>query len=349
LIQSSRASSSQAFVLETAFLDAFPPYSRIGPDGIVQDDVTGIRLPLPFSDIRKEVFMNKNTVLLFSLLFLLVPGFSIFGEAADSWEDFTVKVGDIKVHYLEAGSGERTLVFIPGWTMTAEVWKEQLPYFSARGFRVIAIDPRSHGDSSKTEDGNTYRQHAADLHEFLLRLKIKDFILVGWASGATALLEYAVSPETYRPEKIVFVDATPACLKLDDFAGSMTLQQARDIFFGFEEEREKATEKLIRSMFKARQPEYVIKDLIKWSRETPIGAAISLHFDFFTGDRRPALKYIDVPTLIVTTPENRSAGEYMQSNIPRSNLKVIEGTGTAIFLDKPQAFNQALESFLGEY
>jgi len=35
--------------------------------------------------------------------------------------------------------------------MAAETWKEQIPYFSSRDFRVIALDPRSHGQSTKTE------------------------------------------------------------------------------------------------------------------------------------------------------------------------------------------------------
>ena len=93
------------------------------------------------------------------------------------------KSGDIKIHYLEAGTGDRILVFIPGWTMTAEVWKEQIPYFSARGFRVIALDPRSQGQTTKTETGNTYQQQAADLHAFLQALKIEHSYLVGWGSG----------------------------------------------------------------------------------------------------------------------------------------------------------------------
>ena len=96
------------------------------------------------------------------------------------WKDASVQVGDIKIHYIEAGSGERALVFLPGWTMTAEIWREQIPYFSGRGFHVFAIDPRSHGSTTKTEGGNTYQQQAADLHAFLKTLKIEHAALVGW-------------------------------------------------------------------------------------------------------------------------------------------------------------------------
>jgi pimeloyl-ACP methyl ester carboxylesterase len=49
------------------------------------------------------------------------------------------------------------------------------------------------------------------------------------------------------------------------------------------------------------------------------------------------------------SPENRVLGEYMQSKIPRSKLEVIADSGHAVFLDKPQTFNQIVEAFLGEH
>ena len=64
------------------------------------------------------------------------------GAEKKLWKDLYVTTGDIKVHYLEAGTGTRHMVFIPGWTMAAEVWREQIPYFAARGFHVLALDPR---------------------------------------------------------------------------------------------------------------------------------------------------------------------------------------------------------------
>ena len=151
----------------------------------------------------------------------------IAGKESGPWRDRYLQVGDIKIHYLEAGAGDRTLVFVPGWMTPAEVWKEQIPYFSSRGFRVIAVDPRSQGETTRTELGNTYQQHAADLHAFLQSLKIERCYLVGWAAGVTTLLEYLSSPEVLKPEKVVFVEGGPAMVKLEDYPGSVTPQQAR--------------------------------------------------------------------------------------------------------------------------
>ena len=264
-------------------------------------------------------------------------------------KDQNLKVGDIKIHYLDSGSGDRTLVFLSGWTMPAEVWKEQIPYFTARGFRVQAIDARSQGLTTKTENGNTYQQHAADLHAFLQNLNLEHSYLVGWDTGAITLLDYISSPESLRPEKMVFVDCIPMLLRADDYPGVTTTAQARKFLLGFQEDRAKATEQFIRGMFKSNPSESLIKELTKSSMKTPMDAAASLYFDLFSGDRRPALLHIAVPSLFITAPENQAIGEYLKIKTPRSDLKTIEGVGSAMFLEKPQAFNQTLETFFGEH
>jgi len=270
------------------------------------------------------------------------------GAEKKPWKDTTVQLGDIKMHYIEAGSGERALVFIPGWTMVAEVWREQLPYFAARGFHVYALDMRSQGQTTKSEGGNTYQQQAADLHAFLKTLKIERAALAGWAAGVTTLLEYVSSPESLQPEKLIFVDGAPCGFKDNDYPHGATMQQARSFMLSMQEDRQKATEQFVRSMFKASQPGLVMTETTGGSLRTPLGTAMSLFFDAFTGDRRPALARVPVPSLILVTEEHRLLGEYMQSRIQRSKLEVVPESGHAIFLDKPQTFNQLVESFLGE-
>jgi non-heme chloroperoxidase len=282
--------------------------------------------------------------------FILSLASAVLASGADkkSWKDMYVQIGDIKVHYLEAGAGDRNLVFIPGWTMTAEIWREQIPYFASRGFRVVALDPRSQGLTTKTEGGNTYQQHAADLHAFLKTLNMQHADLVGWSAGVVALLEYVSSSEAIQPDHLVLVDGFPAFLKQPDYPAGFTMQQGRDLVMKIQEDRPKFTNQFARSMFKSKQPELLYKEIMDGSLRTPIGTAMALFFDLFSGDRRPALLRVTTPTLIVVTPENRALGEFMQSKIAKSKLEIIPEAGHALFLEKPQTFNQTLEAFLGE-
>jgi non-heme chloroperoxidase len=292
----------------------------------------------------------KRILILSSLAFLLSIAAAVPGQSKEKeqWKDLYVSVGDIKIHYLDAGSGDRTLVFIPGWTMPAEIWRDQILYFSSRGFRVIALDPRSQGLTTKTDVGNTYQQHAADLSVFLNTLKIDHFCLVGWNASVTTLLEYVSSTETYKPENMVFVGGSPAELKTDDYPGSTSIQQVRSLFLGLQDKRDKTAAKYVRGLFKESPSGSLLNELTESSLKTPMSAAVSLLFDRFTGDRKLALLHILTPTLIIANSDNRTTGEYFKSKIQRASLQIIDGAGDAIFLEKPQAFNQAIESFLGE-
>ncbi len=291
--------------------------------------------------------MTRNEMC-FALMVALISALSAGAADKKPWKDANVQVGDIKIHYIEAGAGNRTLVLIPGLSMPAEVWKEQLSYFSARNCRVLAYDPRSQGLTTKTEEGNTYQQHAADLHAFLQTLKVEHATLVGWSAAVPVLLEFLASPEAMPPDKVVLVDGFPCGQKDADYPGGFTAQQARSFALAFQENRAKATDKFVRGMFKNKQPELLYKEIADASLKTPTGTLVSLFFDLYTGDRRPLLPRVSVPTLVVISPDSRLLGEYMQSKIPNAKLEAIPEAGHAVFLDKPQTFNQVLETFLAE-
>lgn len=275
---------------------------------------------------------------------------SVFAYGADKkpWKDMTLKIGDMKLHYLEAGAGDKHMVLIPGWTMIAEIWKEQISYFASRGFHVVAIDLRSQGETTKTDGGNTIYQLAADLNAFLKSLNIEHPVLVGWSMGVPVLLEYLSSPEVLQPEKIVLVDGVPTNLRQPDYPYGLAPHQAHEFVVKLQEDRWKTTDQFVRQLFKSKQPELLYKDLLTGSLKTPTGTAVSYYMDVFLGDRRPALPRVPAPTLIIVRPEKRAEGEYMQAKIPRAQLEVISDAGHAMFVEKPQTFNQIVEKFLGE-
>ena len=89
------------------------------------------------------------------LAVLLISAF--MGAQESAWAQTQIESGHFKtsdgvqLHYLEAGSGP-TLVFVPGWTMPAEIWDPQIRHFAAT-HRVVALDPRGHGRSEKPAHG----------------------------------------------------------------------------------------------------------------------------------------------------------------------------------------------------
>ena len=55
----------------------------------------------------------------------------------------------VRLHYVEAGTGPRTLVLLHGYPQTWWEWRHVIPVFAQAGFRVIAPDFRGSGGSSK--------------------------------------------------------------------------------------------------------------------------------------------------------------------------------------------------------
>src|SRR5262249_51230694 len=119
------------------------------------------------------------------------------------------------------------LVLIPGWALPASLWREQIEKFSATGRLVIAVDPQSQGDSSKTELGNTPEQRAQDLHEILATLHVTNSVLVGWSQGSQDVAAYLQQFGTNAVAGAVFVDSLfrrdlPRLTKIRTGAGSFS-------------------------------------------------------------------------------------------------------------------------------
>jgi non-heme chloroperoxidase len=136
---------------------------------------------------------------------------SIYSQAADHptiREGFKKTADGVSIHYLETGSNNsaQTLVLIPGWRLPAYLWKEQLQKFGATE-RVIAVDPRSQGQSTKTADGNTPEQRARDLHDILAQMGVSRPVLVGWSQGAQDVSAYVAQFGNDSVAGVVLVDS----------------------------------------------------------------------------------------------------------------------------------------------
>jgi pimeloyl-ACP methyl ester carboxylesterase len=114
------------------------------------------------------------------------------------------------IHYEQAGAGDITIIFIPGWTMSTEVFAHQLAHFEeSKKFRAIAYDPRGHGRSSKTMEGHTYQQHGRDLAALMEKLELKNVILAGWSYGVTEQLAYLNQFGAENLRGMVLIDTGP--------------------------------------------------------------------------------------------------------------------------------------------
>ncbi|HSM97203.1 MAG TPA: alpha/beta hydrolase [Rhizomicrobium sp.] len=109
----------------------------------------------------------------------------------------TAPVNGIKLWYAEFGSGEPVL-FVHGGLANSEYWGNQVRALVAAHYRVIVMDSRGHGRSSRNAEPFGYDLMASDVVALLDYLKIRKVALIGWSDGAIIGLDIAM----HHPERL---------------------------------------------------------------------------------------------------------------------------------------------------
>lgn len=276
-------------------------------------------------------------VLILAVFLTLVPLSSVQAE-------FLEVAPQVKIYYESSGEGE-PLLFIPGWTMTCGMWKEQVAAFS-KTHRVVVMDPRCQGNSSKVLSGNTLQQHARDLRRLIEGLQLNGVTVVGWSMAVGVVLEYVSQFGNDRLKALVLVDGSPLMQKREDWPHGLTPEETYQLLMQFENQRMAKTNEFVDGMFRTERSESELEWVVKEALRTPTTVSTLLGYDYFSADRRPMLAKIAVPTLILMTPETKEIGELMKAKIPGSELTVFDGLGHAMFLEDPKRFNERLAAFL---
>lgn len=283
-------------------------------------------------------------------VFPLCAAWAQAAQAGDSGRDgyFTTDDG-ARIHYLHAGSGNApALVLIPGWTLTASLWSEQLQRFSNDRL-VIAVDSRSQGASSIMPTGNTPERRAQDLHELMASLHVNRFVIVGWSQGAQDVAAYVQQFGTDSLAGVAFVDS-PVSAGTNELDIRKAFSKA--ILSGlsaYASQPATYSAGMVRSIFKQPHPAAEVDAVIAQAQRTPqaIGTAM-LVSDIFGTDRRPALQKIDRPAWVIASANSPllDAQKETAATIHGAHLVVVPNVGHAVFVDDPATFDKALGELL---
>src|SRR5207247_4897466 len=115
----------------------------------------------------------KNALLVLALAFC-APAIA----QNNNYQSHTANLGNVKIHYLKAGTGKKALVLIHGFGDTSHMW---IPLFAEFGqdYTIIAPDMRGLGESSWPAAGYDKKTIDADVHELVKRLGFQNIDHVG--------------------------------------------------------------------------------------------------------------------------------------------------------------------------
>jgi pimeloyl-ACP methyl ester carboxylesterase len=258
----------------------------------------------------------------------------------------------VSLRVIEAGKPGTgpALVFIPGWSTGADIWQHQIDTF-AKTHRVIAFDPRSEGESTKTTSGNTPEMRAQDLHTLLKRLGVRRAVLIGWSQGVQDIAAYVERYGTKELAGIVLVDAA-----ISDGADGIaarpqeTAEQFK-MFAVYQAHQKEYLGGMMRAIISKPQSDDAIAGLVDTGIKTPPDVGVGMPIaDMFGVNRTSAIKKIDCPTLIIASAKSfeLSRQQATAAQIRGAHFEKVEDAAHAVFLDQPDRFDELLKTFISK-
>ena len=272
----------------------------------------------------------------------------------------TTKDG-VNIYYKDWGPKEaQPIVFHHGWPLSADDWDNQMLFFLAEGYRVIAIDRRGHGRSDQVSEGHDMDHYAADASAVVESLDLHNAVHVGHSTGGGQVARYVAmygQPQG-RVAKAVLVSAVPPLMVktetnpggtpievFDGFRKALAANRAQfylDVasgpFYGFNRDGADVSQGTIQN----------------WWRQGMIGSA-KAHYEgikaFSETDQTEDLKTITVPVLVLQGDDDqvvpyKNAALLQDKLLANSVLKIYPGFPHGMHTTHADTINADILAFI---
>lgn len=255
---------------------------------------------------------------------------------------------------------KQPVVFHHGWPLSADDWDNQMLFFLAEGFRVIAIDRRGHGRSDQTSEGNDMDHYASDASAVAEHLDLHDAVHIGHSTGGGQVARYVAQygqPQG-RVAKAVLISAVPPLMVktdanpdgtpiavFDGFRSALAANRAQfylDVasgpFYGFNRDGAEVSQGTINN----------------WWRQGMTGSA-NAHYEgikaFSETDQTDDLKAITVPTLVLQGDDDqvvpyKDAALLQDKLLADSTLKIYLGYPHGMHTTHADVINKDILAFI---
>lgn len=268
--------------------------------------------------------------------------------------------GGPSIHALESGKGH-PLIMIPGWSQSAAEFGRNISAL-AESSRVMALDMRGHGDSSKPAGGYRIQRLAKDLAEIIEALELASVDVLGHSMGSSIIWSYLDLFGPAKLRKLVIVDQAPmvgalpkwsddekrnyGCLFPDIQAVATFCDRVR------ETHSVEGTMEILRGMFTRSMDESDLRWIATENLKMPRAAAADLLFDHCLSDWRDVIEATRLPTLVIGGRKSifsAESQEWIAAVNPAAKSVIFEedeGGGHFMFYENAPRFNREVAAFL---
>ncbi len=292
--------------------------------------------------------MNRKNTLFIAGLLGVVGAFSVAGAYAvtpqspvawgERWKKLPAtpapvaalksgyaSVNGIQLYYATAGEGE-PVVLLHGGLANSDYWGQQVAAL-AQHHKVIVVDSRGHGRSTRDARAYSYDLMSDDVVALLDHLKIAKADIVGWSDGGIIGIDLAIRHPTRVNRIFSFAPNTKT-------SGVKPDTEKNPVFASYIERAGNEYRKLSKTPDQydafVEQISHMWGTQPNWSDED--------------------LKKINTPVMIVDGDHDeaivREHLEYIANTIPNAGLLILPNTSHFAFIQAPKEFNEAILNFI---
>ncbi len=259
-----------------------------------------------------------------------------------------------KIYYRDQGKGQPILL-VHGWLCSSKFWQKKVPEL-ANAFRVVNLDLRGHGNSSKALTGHTIGQYARDVRQVIEHLGLHETVLVGWSlAGAVVLSYYEQYRGNTRVQALGLVDSCPFPFSGQSWNSHALRNYNYDgmnaTFADYTANPRNFAVAFTNRMFKqqpsAADTDWVVAEMMK----TPTWIAQAVYSDFVMSDYARTLPAVRTPFIVFGADSGVfrngiAMGKAIADQVPQARFIPFQDAGHILFYEQPQKFNAALTDFV---
>ena len=244
------------------------------------------------------------------------------------------------------------VVLIHGYTDNARDWVPLVPYLSPH-FRLILVDIRGHGRSSKPECCYTRFDFAYDIKLLLDALEVRQADLVGHSLGSVIAQTFAENwPE--RTRRVVLISSSAGPKPGAPVSGALAgyLDQIRELKDPIDPDSP-----FMMGWWSSPTP--VDPDFLRRQRRDSAAiparvweAVLEQGLDpmFASGELQKSLPKLTAPTLLIWGSKDplvtADLRQTLREGLPQAQVKIFDGLGHNPFWENPQGCAEVINAFL---
>jgi non-heme chloroperoxidase len=252
------------------------------------------------------------------------------------------------------------IVFHHGWPLSSDDWDNQLLFFLASDYRVVAHDRRGHGRSSQIDTGHDMDHYASDASAVAEHLDLRNAVHIGHSTGGGEVARYVAKygePQGRVAKAVLISSVPPLMLKTEKNPGGTPIEVFDGLRKALAENRAQFYLDLASAPFYGfNRPGAKISPgtIQNWWRQGMIGSALA-HYEgikaFSETDQTDDLKAISVPTLVMQGDDDQIVpykdASLLQAKLLRNNtLKIYPGFPHGMMTTNADVINADLLAFI---